>query len=147
MKLSPFFKTCLPPWILLCGATLVFAGSFWLMVREWRHLQAERERWNVLQQEQHKVRRLETFAASLQNYDAFLRRLAEPREAFHKEEITLEPFGTFVEKLSRIYTDQGFFFLDSFELKTCEEKDRHGKEQPPCRPYAELQGKKIYFRP
>lgn len=106
-----------------------------------------RDRGSAVQQEQLKLHRLEAYAASLKNYEAALRRLGEPREAVHKEEITLEPFGAFVEKLSKIYTDQGLFFLESFELKTCDEKEKQEKSSSPCRPYAEVRGRKVYFQP
>lgn len=144
---SVFFKTYLPTLGLLVGATLLFGVSFGGMVWEGRQLEAARHRWNAVRQEERKLQALEAFAASVKHHEAFIQGLAAPREASVREVISLEPFGTFVEKLSRIYTDQGFFFLESFTLKTCEEGPKGSETDAECRPVAELRGRKVFFQP
>lgn len=145
---SVFFKMFAPTVGLLVGATLLFAVSLGGVLWESRQLEAARRRWNVLEQEERKLQALEAFAASVVRHQAFMERLSVSREASVQEVISLEPFGVFVEKLSRIYTDQGFFFLESFALKICEEGRGDGDEtEAECRPAAEVRGRKVFFQP
>uniref|UniRef100_A0A832EJR0 Uncharacterized protein n=1 Tax=Desulfacinum infernum TaxID=35837 RepID=A0A832EJR0_9BACT len=149
MKASVFLKGYLSTFVLFWGAGVLFAITLALAVLEKTHYGKAQARWEAVQAEERKVRGLETFAASLGRYEAVIHRLASPREATVQERIALEPFEAFVEKLSRIYTDQGFFFLESFVLETCEEEKKTAASATPaeCRPYAEVRGRKVYFQP
>lgn len=147
MKGSAFAKVYGPTLALLWGATVLFGVSLGLAVSEIRQHRLAQERLRAVQEEEQKLHRLEAFAASLGQYDAVIRRLAGPREAAVQEKIALEPFGAFVEKMARIYTDQGFFFLVSFAVETCEGGKTAGEVDSECRPYAELRGRKVYFQP
>ncbi len=145
---SVLFKIYAPTVGLLLGATLLFAVSFGGVLWESRQLEAARHRWNAVGQEERKLQALEAFAASVERHRAFMERLTAPREASVQEVISLEPFGVFVEKLSRIYTDQGFFFLESFALQTCEEgRGKRSETDGECRPAAEVRGRKVFFQP
>lgn len=147
MKWFSFFKAYGSTLALLWGATVLFGVSLGLAVFEMRHHRAVEDRWRAVQEEEKRLQRLEAFAASLVRYDAVMQRLTGPREAAVQEKIALEPFGAFVEKLTRIYTDQGFFFLDSFSMETCQGGKTPGEAETDCRPYAELKGRKVYFQP
>ncbi len=144
---SAFFKTYLPTLGLLVGATLLFGVSLGGVMWESRQSEAARQRWNAVRQEERKLQALEAFAASVKQHEAFIQGLTAPREASVREIISLEPFGIFVDKLSRIYTDQGFFFLESFTVKACEEGPKGSETGAECRPVAELRGRKVFFQP
>ena len=151
MKASVFFRAYLSTFVLFWGAAVLFAITLALAVLEQTHYRNAQARWEAVRAEERKVLGLETFAASLVRYDPVIRTLASPREATVQEKIALEPFEAFVEKLSRIYMDQGFFFLESFALETCEEEEEKktvpSATQAECRPYAEVRGRKVYFQP
>lgn len=149
MKESVFLRGYLSTLVLFWGAAVLFGITLALAVLEQTRYRHAQEQWRAVQTEEDKVRRLETFAASLTHIDPKLSTLTHPREAAVQEKIALEPFDAFVEKLSRIYTHQGFFFLESFALETCDEDKRTAPSDSavPCRPYAEVRGRKVYFQP
>jgi len=147
MKTSVFLKIYAPTLAILWAVTVLCAFSAWLLISEMRHWRSAQHRWAAVQAEQQKLHALEQFAASLKTYEPIIHRLSAPREAVVNEKILVEPFEPFVEKISKIYTDHGFFFLESFVLETCEKNPSDVESQDGCRPYAEVRGKKVYFRP
>ncbi|ROQ90664.1 hypothetical protein EDC27_2546 [Desulfosoma caldarium] len=150
IKESVFLKGYFRPLGLLLAATLLFVITLALGILEHRRYRHAQEYWRAVQAEEEKVRHLEAFAATLAHIDPGFFSMTPPREAVVEEKIALEPFSAFVEKLSRIYTDQGYFFMDSFVLETC---DAEGNKSAPsrsagaCRPHADVRGKKVYFQP
>lgn len=149
MKESVFLRGHLTTLVLFWGAAVLFGITLALMVMEQTRYRHAQEQWRAVQAEEEKVRRLQTFAASLAHIDPMLLTLAPPREAVIQERIAMEPFDAFVEKLARIYTDQGFFFVESFVLETCDEDSKAAplNTGAECRPYAEVRGRKVYFQP
>ncbi|MEJ5299994.1 MAG: hypothetical protein WHS38_03300 [Thermodesulforhabdaceae bacterium] len=99
-----------------------------------------------IQADEKKLNALERFVEEINRYEIPLSRLGPPREATVEEEILLEPFDSFLSKLSAIYENQGFFFLESMEITTCLEiKDMKLTRKEKCVPTARIKGKVVTF--
>lgn len=133
--------------LLFYGCALcMLAVTSWLVIKEAREYRNALLFEASLQADEQKLNALERFVQELNRYEIPLSRLNSPREASVDEEILLEPFDSFISKLSAIYARQGFFFMESMDLTTCLEiKDMKLVRKEKCVPTAHIKGKVVSF--
>lgn len=140
------FKIYLKLFILYGVALCAFGASSWFLVQEVISYRDARSFEQFIQKEEMKLRNLESFVQNLSRYEIPLARLTSAREAIIDEQILLEPFDNFLKKISSLYNEQGFFFMDSFTAITCIEiKDMKLTVKDKCVPIATIKGRMVYI--
>ncbi len=132
-------------WFGLLTLSLIFVLSFYLVVRAYTHY---RENRYLLQRLQGNLREVNTLLERFKLYDRypFWRNLGPPQEVKIFEKVGLHPLEEAILKLSDLYTERGFFFLEEFRLHTCvDQKDRRRRRAGPCVPYLFVKGRKAVF--
>lgn len=132
-------------WIGLLVLTMVFVVSAFLATREYGRFERNVYLSGRLKQE---LRVAEEVLRRLENYDRhpFWRHLSPPQEVKIYEKLGLRPFEEAIYKLSNLYVERGFFFLDKFELRTClGEKRGVRRSRPSCVPHFYVTGRKVLF--
>jgi len=128
-------------WLGLVALLAVFTLSFYLVMRAYSHYRKDlhliRQTRSSLAQTRDLLTRLETYGRY-----PFWRRLTPPQEIQILEKVGLRPLEEAILKLSELYTERGFFFLEEFRLNTCVET---GGRRRGCVPHLLVRGKKAVF--
>ncbi len=134
-------------WAGLLTVTLVFILSFYLVVRAYAHYRENLHRLRLLKSS---LQEAEGYLERFRLYDrySFWRNLGPPQEVKIFEKVGLHPLREAILKLSDLYTERGFFFLEEFRLSTCadrKDKRRGSHRTGPCVPHLYVKGKKVIF--
>lgn len=124
----------------------VFTMSSWFLIKKIVSYHEARITMEFLKSEEIKLAALEKFVQDVRRYRVSLDRIIPPQEVSIDEQILMEPLDNFFKKLSDIYSEKGFFFIESMNITTCIEiKDMKFSKQPNCSPMANIKGRKVYF--
>lgn len=124
----------------------IFGVSSWFLIKKIVSYREAKTAMQSLRSDEIKIAALEKFAQDVQRYKVSLDRITSPREVSIEEQILMEPLDNFFKKLSDIYSEHGFFFIESMNITTCIEiKDMKLSRQPNCSPVASIKGRKVYF--
>ncbi len=123
----------------------IFSLSSYLVTKEYARWRQNKYLEKHLKQELSLVREVYRQLEIYARYP-FWRRLGTPQEVRIYEKLGLRPLEETVYKLSDLYVERGFFFLERLELETCEgRKGRPSRKVGPCKAHLYVAGKKVVF--
>ena len=129
-------------WLGLLLLSFLLISSFYLALKEYYIYRYQLRSLKLLEDRLSEVQRIKTQLALYDHYP-FWRSLSAPQKIYIQEKVALHPLKESLTKLSELYVEKGFFFLDHFRLETC--LDSSSKKERNCIPHFEVKGQKILF--